>query len=136
MTKNEWIKRNLITKKFSRDEVEALERIEKHIPDSTQDNESESNFPWGCSDVLKKYIIEQEEKMKKIWEKNVIDSQNKMQLISKEIENTKTLKELEDWKKTKGSVYIKEQSTLAHKIRKVCETHEKKIHADQWNQGG
>ena len=52
-TKREFLRENEITGMFTRDQIKVLERH-----DTEDDPYSSSNFPWGCSDALKLFLVE------------------------------------------------------------------------------
>tara|TARA_R110000822_G_scaffold60811_1_gene151110 strand:- start:993 stop:1286 length:294 start_codon:yes stop_codon:yes gene_type:complete len=81
-TEYEWKRENQITNEFSKEEVKLLERIAALDKPNPM---SQSNFPWGCSNSLKRFLIEQEERMKKVWIKTQEEIRLKRKKITKDI---------------------------------------------------
>jgi hypothetical protein len=78
-TRYEWIRENQITGQFTKKDIAVLDRLDRLDP---IEPECDSNFPWGCPNVTKRYIIDQEEKCKKAWEKKENEMKNKEKILT------------------------------------------------------
>jgi len=107
-TKREFLRENEITGIFTRDQIKLLERH-----DTEDDPYSSSNFPWGCSDALKLFLVEKGDPYIEV--KNIIAKERRKEYtartfdkVVRELNTITTMSDLENWGNTFAQEYVRD----------------------------
>ena len=107
-TKREFLRENEITGMFTRDQIKLLERH-----DTEDDPYSSSNFPWGCSDALKLFLVEKGDPYIEV--KNIIAKERRKEYtartfdkVVRELNTITTMSDLENWGNTFAQEYVRD----------------------------
>ena len=107
-TKREFLRENEISGMFTRDQIKLLERH-----DTEDDPYSSSNFPWGCSDALKLFLVEKGDPYIEV--KNIIAKERRKEYtartfdkVVRELNTITTMSDLENWGNTFAQEYVRD----------------------------
>ena len=107
-TKREFLRENEITGMFTRDQIKVLERH-----DTEDDPYSSSNFPWGCSDALKLFLVEKGDPYIEV--KNIIAKERRKEYtartfdkVARELNTINTMSDLKNWGETFAKEYVRD----------------------------
>ena len=116
-TKREFLRENEITGMFTRDQIKVLERH-----DTEDDPYSSSNFPWGCSNSLKVFLVEKGDSY--IEAKNILAKQKREEYakrifdkIVRELNTINTMSDLKNWGNTFAQEYVKDIPEYEKELR-------------------
>tara|TARA_A100000172_G_C3035934_1_gene108513 strand:- start:837 stop:1244 length:408 start_codon:yes stop_codon:yes gene_type:complete len=107
-TKREFLRENEITGMFTRDQIKVLERH-----DTEDDPYSSSNFPWGCSNSLKLFLVEKGDSY--IEKQNTLAKERRKEYahrtfdkIVRELNTISTKSDLKNWGNTFAKEYVRD----------------------------